>query len=85
MSPFTDGISPKADVPLELWPDGGGAGALTDGISPALAEQQSADVKASVMNILFIGSPLRFSDARFLTSERIEQLPEILARHVRAS
>ena len=85
MSPGTDGMSPKADVLLELCPGGGGTGALTDGISPALAEQQRAHVKAMVMNILFMGSPLRFNDARFLTSERIEQLPEILARHVRAS
>ena len=52
-------------------------------ISPAAADTASRPVRASAIRSRFIVLLLQFGDARFLTSERIEQLPELLARYRR--
>src|ERR1700730_2686258 len=73
----TDGISPGA---VEVDAGGGGGGAVTPtvGTSPAKTEAERTQVTTSVIIKRFIQvSP--FEDARLLTSERIEQLPEVLA------
>jgi hypothetical protein len=51
-------------------------------MSPAETEHAKAQVSASVIRSRFIEVLLRFGDARFLTSQRIEQLPEIVARRL---
>ncbi len=56
----------------------------TEGTSPARAEPERAQVRASVIKNRFMDiSPLKVEDARVLTSRRIEQLPEVLARRWR--
>jgi hypothetical protein len=68
MSPGTDGISPAA---------GEGCGPGTDGMSPArvvIERKQPRAIAAAKRFMMF-----SFDDARFLTSNRIKQLREILA------
>jgi hypothetical protein len=48
-------------------------------MSPARAEEKRVNVRANVARNRFMGSPLNLGDARFLTSERIDQLREFLA------
>ena len=79
-----DGMSPGAVefvVAASLFGDG--AGKPSVGISPAETEPARAQLTASVIRSRFMEVLLRFGDARFLTSQRIEQLPEIVARETR--
>jgi hypothetical protein len=62
-------------------PVAGGGAIPPEGMSPANAEDERTTASVIDINSRFTGSsPLKFKDARFLTSERIEQLPEVLAR-----
>jgi hypothetical protein len=75
-----NGISPGAGDVAAVGGLGAGAGDPTDGMSPAIAKDETAHVKAIIINSRFMGSPSQFEDARFLTSERIEQLRDFVAR-----
>ena len=58
-----------------------GVGAGTIGTSPAKVEAEKAHVKATAMMkrfIIFLS--LEFEDAKTRTKNRIDQLPEVLAR-----
>jgi hypothetical protein len=73
----TVGINPVEAVVI---PSGGGATG-TEGISPPQATDERKHVRASAIAKRFIDvSPLDFEDAKVLTSRRIEQLPEVVAR-----
>jgi hypothetical protein len=63
-------------------PLGAGAGVPLVGISPAATEPESMQARAIVVKNLFMDvSPSDFRMQDFLHRERIEQLPEILARY----
>ena len=60
---------------------GAGAGESTTCTSPANTDMKSTHVKLSVIARRFMNvAPLEIDDARFLTSARIKQQPEFLAR-----
>jgi hypothetical protein len=75
-----DGISPGLVVIVtSVVPLAGGGAMPPEGISPANVEVHSTHVKPAIIMKRFMSSPLKVGDARFLTSERIEQLLDILA------
>jgi hypothetical protein len=63
---------------------GGGAEIPTEGTSPAKTAPERTQVRVTIIAKRFMDiSPLKVEDARVLTSRRIEQLPEVLARRKR--
>jgi hypothetical protein len=74
---------PGVVMPVFCVPSGFDEVMPTDGMSPAKAVVETTHRSAMTVIRCFMNvSPLRlFEDARILTSEEIEQLPEVLARY----